>query len=702
MKYLIIILTFFFSQVITGIQCRAQSPGDTAYLHISGHIFDDQNFFPVSGHLVHINVDSLQYNFDLFTDPDGYYEALVMIPGGIQMVTGTIWTLDCNQSVVSESFTWNPAGSGVYQDLYICVNNIPPDSLFVTVQGYITDELNGMPVPDHQVDITIEINPAILYTASVFTDSLGHYQALFVIPEPYIQGSAIINTFDCNQVPQIQQLPWDFSNPNVWADFFICTTPAPCDAGFIWIADSTNSQTIHFMDLSTGNIDLWHWDFGDGTSADEPFITHFYPEPGTYTVCLTIFDTDQGMILCTDSVCQVIHIDSPLLAMFSSYLDTLSGQQNTHYFNDMTLEIPNEWYWDFGDGTFSTLQNPVHQFTYPGTYNVCLTVSRNNPNGIIETSYFCNDIVSPAYYSLGGAVYAGDYPLNNPYPEGDTGIAILYRVYPDQVLPSDTNVFSEYGYFWFSGIREGNHIVKIRLTSSSTHFGNYLPTYYGDELVWSNGDVLQLADSNNYFVNLHLRAIQGQGSGPGQINGFIIPAWTSGPSFQFYENISVILENVDHEPVAYTLTDEAGFFDFTGIPFGTYYLYAETAGFYGEVMVINLEPSNFVVTNLLLPITLSWLGISENRQGSFIAGEIFPNPVHSEFSMNISSPGNSRISCSVISMTGQLIEIFEFLCSQGSQKVLFQAGHLPEGAYILKLNNDSGEYLYRRFIKLNP
>lgn len=35
----------------------------------------------------------------------------------------------------------------------------------------------------------------------------------------------------------------------------------------------------------------------------------------------------------------------------------------------------NSWLWNFGDGTFSNLQNPSHQYTTPGSYNVSLTVT---------------------------------------------------------------------------------------------------------------------------------------------------------------------------------------------------------------------------------------------------------------------------------------------------------------------------------------
>lgn len=38
---------------------------------------------------------------------------------------------------------------------------------------------------------------------------------------------------------------------------------------------------------------------------------------------------------------------------------------------------PTSWYWDFGDGSSSTLQSPSHNYTDPGTYGVSLTVSND-------------------------------------------------------------------------------------------------------------------------------------------------------------------------------------------------------------------------------------------------------------------------------------------------------------------------------------
>jgi PKD repeat protein len=45
---------------------------------------------------------------------------------------------------------------------------------------------------------------------------------------------------------------------------------------------------VHFNDTSTGNINQWLWDFGDGTGSNEQNPIHEYDNAGTYTVKLSI------------------------------------------------------------------------------------------------------------------------------------------------------------------------------------------------------------------------------------------------------------------------------------------------------------------------------------------------------------------------------------------------------------------------------
>ena len=61
----------------------------------------------------------------------------------------------------------------------------------------------------------------------------------------------------------------------------------------------------------------------------------------------------------------------------------------TVHFKDTTVIFtPTSWYWDFGDGTNSTEQNPTHTYTTPGNYTVSLTASNDTVNSTITQSNY--------------------------------------------------------------------------------------------------------------------------------------------------------------------------------------------------------------------------------------------------------------------------------------------------------------------------
>jgi PKD repeat protein len=61
----------------------------------------------------------------------------------------------------------------------------------------------------------------------------------------------------------------------------------PCMAAYQYYVDSVNHNTIHFFDISTGNITSWAWDFGDGTTSNMQSPSHTFLN-GTYNVSLTV------------------------------------------------------------------------------------------------------------------------------------------------------------------------------------------------------------------------------------------------------------------------------------------------------------------------------------------------------------------------------------------------------------------------------
>ena len=58
---------------------------------------------------------------------------------------------------------------------------------------------------------------------------------------------------------------------------------------------------------------------------------------------------------------------------------TFGFKPATIQFTDLSTRHPTSWHWDFGDGSVSTLQNPVHTYMEPDTYTV--TLKATNPYG---------------------------------------------------------------------------------------------------------------------------------------------------------------------------------------------------------------------------------------------------------------------------------------------------------------------------------
>jgi parallel beta-helix repeat protein len=131
---------------------------------------------------------------------------------------------------------------------------------------------------------------------------------------------------------------------------------------------------VQFTDCSTG-AEEWTWDFGDGTNSAEQNPVHVYTSTGTHKVTLTISGAD-GSATTTGTVMVIGGSISPganVKAQFTSSPSAGKAPLEVQ-FTDRSSGAE-EWAWDFGDGTNSTEQNPLHVYTSTGTYKVTLTIS---------------------------------------------------------------------------------------------------------------------------------------------------------------------------------------------------------------------------------------------------------------------------------------------------------------------------------------
>ena len=162
------------------------------------------------------------------------------------------------------------------------------------------------------------------------------------------------------------------SNTKTVANYITVTGPtanfAPATTG------GCQNKTLTFNDLSvsaTSTLVRWDWNFGDGTqqSFTAPPFTHTYTNSGRYDVSLKVTDAagcSNEFALPTDLI-----VTNPLVGFRA---DTFYCPAAQLPFVDTSSGAGLSYFWDFGDGTTSTLQHPRH--SYPigdADYTVKLT-----------------------------------------------------------------------------------------------------------------------------------------------------------------------------------------------------------------------------------------------------------------------------------------------------------------------------------------
>ena len=157
-----------------------------------------------------------------------------------------------------------------------------------------------------------------------------------------------------------------------------CTVAIAQSANFTTATTSGCSPlVVTFQDQSTGNPASWFWDFGNGgtSTLQHPSATYFVP--GTYTVKLTVTNAQGSNTLTRTNYITVY--GKPQVNFIVS--DSTACFPHPAQFTDLSVPATNttntSWLWDFGDGTQSTDQNPLHVYEQTGNYTVNLKVTND-------------------------------------------------------------------------------------------------------------------------------------------------------------------------------------------------------------------------------------------------------------------------------------------------------------------------------------
>jgi PKD repeat protein len=161
---------------------------------------------------------------------------------------------------------------------------------------------------------------------------------------------------------------------------------------------------VMFTDASKGGPTSWSWEFGDGSTSTAVSPAHTYTKAGTYTVILTVrnaYGSD------SETKASFVTAGSTPSAEFAAD-PRIGGAPLSVKFTDLSTGSPSSWKWDFGDGTSSAEQNPVHVYQEEGSYDVTLTVT--NSYGT-DTEKKTGSAVTSAVGGASGYIIVGRVPF---------------------------------------------------------------------------------------------------------------------------------------------------------------------------------------------------------------------------------------------------------------------------------------------------
>lgn len=166
-----------------------------------------------------------------------------------------------------------------------------------------------------------------------------------------------------------------------------------CNANFGIISSTPNTiglvapATVTFKDSSVSNtpgtgIATWLWKVNGNNVATTQHPSYTFTQPGTYTVCLVITTTNG----CTDDFCKQVTVLAPTSCTTNfSYTATTNNAVQFEALNNANAV---SYQWSFGDGSGGTGRTPLHTYTAPGTYYVCVSAAYSNGC----TAHYCDSV----------------------------------------------------------------------------------------------------------------------------------------------------------------------------------------------------------------------------------------------------------------------------------------------------------------------
>ena len=141
-------------------------------------------------------------------------------------------------------------------------------------------------------------------------------------------------------------------------------------ANFSYTVTNPLTVAVTFTDTTINNPTKWEWYYTNATGTKVLFSNLQNP---TYTFGDQTWQIELNVTNVDSTSTKVMTL--PMISIFIAN-STTNYAGDIIQFVDGSVGGVTGWNWSFGDGTFSNLQNPTHEYLEMGDYSVILNVSR--------------------------------------------------------------------------------------------------------------------------------------------------------------------------------------------------------------------------------------------------------------------------------------------------------------------------------------
>jgi PKD repeat protein len=262
----------------------------------------------------------------------------------------------------------SPTGSATYKIKYTVANEC--GEAFWTKEITISGCL-----PDTKFSFTYLDDSTVQFTNLTTSNSTANYVWNFGDSTTSTSGSnTLTHVYKKDQSFIVSLKATNTCGENNYTDTIsVCRKPVPSQT-----ITTTECGTVNINASATKNGSKYQWNFGNGvtlpaTPSASSTISYTYPNSGSYTIKLTVFNSNS-----CDSASLTNQVSVNTSALGTNTNWTYTSDDLDFNFSRGTITNATSYKWNFGDGTTSNAQNPgTKTYANPGSYTITLSASNS-------------------------------------------------------------------------------------------------------------------------------------------------------------------------------------------------------------------------------------------------------------------------------------------------------------------------------------